>query len=120
MGDKAGLLQCTVRHYSAEPRHGEIVPVRGEFAAQSAVEWGAILYPRATVTATTNGGSLDRGAGAAASFVWAYHVVAWSATGGNARWQLIVQTDDNTDFTTAATLETVNITATASGRAVKP
>lgn len=116
IGDRVALLQVTARDYRSEPRHAELVPLKGEFVGQAAAEWARVLYPKTTVTATTNGGSHDRGGGAAASLVWAYHIIAFSATGGNARWQLILQTDDNSGFTTPATLETVNITAVGAAR----
>jgi len=69
------------------------------------------LGPKQTVTSTDSGTSIDDSASSSDGGTWAYHVLAWSATGGNARWQLVLQDSaNNSTFATVAS-ESVNITA---------
>jgi hypothetical protein len=69
------------------------------------------LGPKQTVTATDNGTSIDDGASSSAGGNWSYHVLTFAASGGNARWQIVLQDSaNNSTFATVAS-ESVNITA---------
>lgn len=119
VADKAALTRARVSGLSTAPRLADLLPIAGEFRADQAPEYGLVLQPKVTKTATFNGPALDRGAGAAADLVWAYHVIAFTATGGNAKWTFTLQTDDNADFSTPATLDgPVDITAVGAARRV--
>jgi hypothetical protein len=50
---------------------------------------------KSTVTATTAGTSIDDAASSASGGDWVYHVFAFTASGGNARWQVVLQHSAN-------------------------
>ncbi len=74
------------------------------------------LGPKSTVTATTNGSSLDDSASSSSGGSWVYHLFAVSATGGNAQWQ--IEFEDSADDVAFATVgsESVNVSAAGAAR----
>lgn len=72
------------------------------------------LGAKTTLTATTNGSTLDGGAASSSGAWFFWHVLAWSATGGNARWQLQFQ-DGAADPPGDALGAAQNITAVGAG-----
>lgn len=119
VNSKSGLAMVKVTAVQNGVRHKELLPVAGIFVPNSAVEWGIVLYPMTTVTATTEGGACNNGAQTTAGGAWAYHVTAWSATGGNAKWTLTLQ--DSADGSTlwaavAGEPSAINITAVGGAR----
>lgn len=94
------LAQFKVSSVKNGVKHGELLPVSGVFAhdalaAGKSAEYGRVLYPKTTVTVSTNGGGLNNAASSASGAYWAYHVIAWSATGGNAKWTVALQESSN-------------------------
>jgi hypothetical protein len=76
------------------------------------------LGPLVSKTATFNGTSIDDAASSSSGGKWIYHIVTFSATGGNARWQIVLQDSaNNSTFATVAS-ESVNITAVGAARRV--
>lgn len=119
IGAHAVLTQVKVLSIREAPRHGNLLPLSGTFSSQQFPEYGYVLYPKTTLTASTaaNAAGIDGAAPTAAGCVWCYHVVAWSAAGGNVRWQLLLQDDSDPAFGTANTLSTTNIAAVGAARA---
>lgn len=71
-----------------------------------------------TSTASGSGSAVDdNGASSSAGGAFYYHVFAISATGGNAQWTFNLQDDDNSGFTSPATVATVTIGDSAIGAA---
>ena len=95
---------------------GEIVKasVRGSFNQRA--DRLKSLGTEATATATTNGTTIDDAAASAVGLVWAYHVSAWSASGGNARWQILLEDSANGSSWATLLTETYNITAVGAAR----
>lgn len=69
----------------------DLVRIEIHHVNQRAVEYGKVQYAKTTITATTSSTALDNAAESTAGGSWYYHVFAWSAAGGNARWQLSIQ-----------------------------
>jgi hypothetical protein len=74
------------------------------------------LGPLASKTATFNGTSIDDTDPTAAGGKWVYHITTFAASGGNARWQIVLQDSaNNSSFATVGS-ESVNITAVGAAR----
>ena len=116
-GDQAGLTLVKVLGIKTAAKHADLLPVSGEFAPHAVVEWGRVLYPKTTITNTTAGTSIDFTTPGLTALTWAYHVIAWSAVGGNAQWNLAIQeSSDNAVGDPFADVESVNVTATGAAR----
>lgn len=96
-------------------RVGSAVEQAAQFRYNGIVERVKSLGPKVTQAAGANGTSVDDGAGSASGGSWYYHVLAVTATGGNARWNLIIQ--DSTDNSIFATVDSVFINNGATGGA---
>ena len=74
------------------------------------------LGPKLSVSVTTDGSSITDSASSSDGGKWVYHITAFSASGGNVRWQIELQDSaNNTDFATVGS-ESVNITAVGAAR----
>lgn len=97
-------------------RVGDIVKITARGPFNGLADRLKSLGAKATVTATTNGTSIDDAAASSAGGTWVFHVTVFSATGGNARWQVVLQDSaDNVTFATVGS-ESVNVTAAVGTR----
>lgn len=69
---------------------------------------------KSTVTATTSGTSIDDASSSSSGGSWIYHVLAVSASGGNAQWQVKFQHSSNNSSWTDIT--SVNISAVGAAK----
>jgi hypothetical protein len=97
-------------------RVGEMVQVSVSWEAGK-VRRTRSLGPLVTKTATSQGTSIDDSASSASGGSWAYHITAFSASGGNARWQIILE--DSADNSSFATVASENPFITAVGGALR-
>ena len=74
------------------------------------------LGAKSSNTATGNGTSIDDAAQSSDGGKWSYHVITWAASGGNARWQLILQDSANDSSWSTVGSESVNISAVGAAR----
>jgi len=118
IADYAIQTQVKVLSLREAPRHGQLLPLSAQFASQQFPDMGQVLYPKTTLTASTSASAagIDGAAATSSGCVWGYHVFAWSATGGNVRWNLLLQDDTDPAFGTANTLATVNCVAVGAAR----
>jgi len=110
-----GIAEAWGEGFDITARVGQAASVAGTFTGAQQREITSLAAMQ-TVTATTNGTGIDEGGAPSTTTGYLfYHILAWSASGGNARWQLLIQDDDNSGFTSPASFKTVNITAVGSG-----
>jgi hypothetical protein len=69
---------------------------------------------KSTVTASTSGTSIDDAASSASGGDWVYHVFAFTASGGNARWQVALQ--DSANNSSWADVSSVNVSAVGAAK----
>lgn len=107
-----GLSAVTAMHQDDAYSSRVAAAVAGRMTARANGQFRRTrsLSPGDTVVATDNNGSFNEGgAPSVTTGTLIYHVVAFSASGGNARWQLILQ--DSPDDAVWSDVLTVNITA---------
>lgn len=101
-----------IRDTNYASRVGSVVGARFVGPANGVIERGKSLGAAfSAVTATENGTIIDDGASSSDGAILFGHITAFSATGGNARWQMLLQADDNSDLSSPAQTITQNITA---------
>ena len=98
-----------------EGRIGDVVRMSGEFQLGLADRLKS-LGTKVTFSATGNGTSIDDSAASSSGGKWVYHVFAISASGGNARWQLVLQDSANNSTFATVGSESVNLTAVGAAR----
>jgi len=69
---------------------------------------------KSTVTASTSGTSIDDAASSASGGDWVYHVFAFTASGGNARWQVVLQHSANNS--SWSDVSSVNVSAVGAAK----
>ena len=122
-GDTAGLFghasEVDLGDVSIGSRVGDLVTQRATFQTQGPQERIRSIEASNVITATQNGSSVDDTSSSSAGGSWYYHITAFSATGGNARWQILLE-DSVNDSTFATLSATQNITAKTSIRTAIP
>ena len=103
-------------NYRIKSVPAELVQVAVEVSFNGQGERVKSLTPKVTKTATFNGTSIDDSASSSSGGSWYYHIIAFSATGGNARWQIVLQDSANDSSFATVSSESVNITATTAAR----
>ena len=99
-----------------QTRIGDIVKITTEADLNDEADRLKSLGPKTTSPATANGTSIDDAASSSDGGSWIYHIIAFSATGGNARWQVVLQDSANDSSFATVGSETVNITAVGAAR----
>ena len=89
---------------------GSMVEITAEIKLSQAERHKA-LDAKITKTATYNSTSIDDSSSSASGGSWVYHITAWSASGGNARWQIVLEDSANNSAWATVGSESVNITA---------
>ncbi len=96
-------------------RVGSLVEIAGslELALTDRVK---SLGEKVSKTASFSGTSIDDSASSSSGGKWVYHIFTFSATGGNARWQIVLQDSANNSTWATVASESVNITAVGAAR----
>lgn len=103
IGAPAFSFRCTPKDYQA-PVAGGVVKVSADFSSASvgqpstAKRWGQLLAVGASVSSTTNNGSLDNGAATSAGAIAVLHLTTSAGAMGTNSWVIKVQhaTNDST------------------------
>ena len=104
---------------SLSSRVGDLVTQRATFQTQGPQERIRSVEALNTKTATQNGSTVDDTSSSTAGGSWYYHITAFSATGGNAKWK--IKLEDSPDDSAFATLSAdQDITAKTSVRTAIP
>ncbi len=98
LGYVAGL--AAIENFEIATRVGNLVEADAVMRVHGKSQRMQSLFPKTTVTATTNGtGHDDLASGSGAEVAMIFHATAVSATGGNAQWKVRIEDDDNSGFT---------------------
>ena len=111
----SGSAEMWLTDQDIPARVGGIVTMTGNLEAS---KWDRLksLGPKATSTASADGTSIDDSASSSDGGKWFYHILAFSATGGNARWQIVLEDSANDSSFATVGSESVNITAVGAAR----
>ncbi len=114
VGDHAIITLVRVVLREADTRLADMAAVNGGFVGQQFPEYAIVLAPRIVAAATGNLASVDNAASSTAGGAWSHHVIAWSASGGNAQWKLHLE--DSADDASWADKDVVTVTAVSGAR----
>ncbi len=115
LGYSAGA--ALLEGYEYTSRVGSLVTARANLVGNGTFDRPKSLNAKKTVTASTNETSIDDAASSSAGGIFIVHIVAFSATGGNAQWKLHLQesSDDGSGDAFAA-ISSITITAVGATR----
>ena len=102
-------------HYALRSVVGEVVKSRLDVSFEQVADRVKSLIAKVTKTATYAEGSIDDAASSSAGGVWVYHITAFSATGGNAKWK--IQLQDSSNDASWANVGSEEVTLSAVGAA---
>lgn len=109
-----GMISAIGEAYQLRSSIADVVRGRVTGKANGLIYDIRSLGPSATLAATGNGSSIDGAASSADGAVFFWHVLAWSASGGNAQWQ--IQFQDSPDDSVWSSLGAAqNISAVGGG-----
>jgi hypothetical protein len=117
--EKVGVSGSAVQasNYSGGVRVGELVAFRAQGQWEQVTDRLVSLGTESTVTSTTAGTSIDDGGASADGGVFVVHVLAFSATGGNAQWVIdLEESDDDGALDDFAAVDSITFSAVGAER----